>query len=58
MSNQEAEDARHQLHQRYERPEEQSSVSEHADITAVIAGLRSRLDTETIQNRVLTSYFR
>lgn len=45
MNNQEAEDARHQLHQQYERPEPQSSASNQDDMAVAIAGIRSRLDT-------------
>ncbi len=43
MSNQDEEEARHLLHQQYERPEQQSYASD--DITAAVAGIRSRLDT-------------
>ena len=45
MSNQDEEEARHLLHQQYERPEQQSYESLQDDIAASIAGLRSRLDT-------------
>jgi len=45
MSNQEAKDTRHQLHQQYERPEPQSTISDRDDITVAIEGLRSRLGT-------------
>ena len=41
MSNQDEEEARHLLHQQYERPEPQIPASNQDDI----AGLRSRLDT-------------
>ena len=45
MSNQASEDARHLLHQQYERPEQQAHVSNRDDIIATIADIRSRLDT-------------
>ena len=45
MSNQDEEEARHLLHQQYERPEQQSYASTQDDIAAATAGLRSRLDT-------------
>jgi hypothetical protein len=44
MSDQEAEDVRHQLHQQYERPEQQTHESLQNDITAAIIGIRLRLD--------------
>ena len=44
MSNQDEEEARHLLHQQYERPEQQSYASTQDDITAAVAGIRSRLD--------------
>ncbi|HET8851705.1 MAG TPA: hypothetical protein VFN02_04205 [Ktedonobacteraceae bacterium] len=44
MSDQDEEEARHLLHQRYERPEPQSPASDQDDITMAIAGIRSRLD--------------
>ncbi len=45
MSNQDEEEARHLLHQQYERPEPQSYESLQDDITAAVVGIRSRLDT-------------
>ena len=45
MSNKDEEEARHLLHQQYERPEQQSYASTQDDIAAATAGLRSRLDT-------------
>ncbi len=45
MSDQTPEEARHLLHQQYERPEQQSHVSNQDDTTAAVAGIRSRLDT-------------
>ncbi len=44
MSDQDEDEARHLLHQQYERPEQQSHASTQDDITAAIAGIRSRLD--------------
>ncbi len=44
MSNQTPEEARHLLHQQYERPEQQGHESLQDDINAAVADIRSRLD--------------